>query len=141
MPTHRDELRLWLNLYLPSVKLVKKVRVGSKLRRVYDQARTPFERVLASGQADSRRVRQLTELRASLDPFALGKSIDRKLERIYGMANRRLSPKATPVQPGTPRGAAKNGQPQGRENDTRCANLESAAHFPYFHGPGDGLHP
>ena len=31
---YRHELRLWMNLYLPSVKLVKKVRVGSKLRRV-----------------------------------------------------------------------------------------------------------
>jgi hypothetical protein len=37
----------WLNLYLPSVKLVKKVRVGSKLRRVYDAAKTPLEPVLA----------------------------------------------------------------------------------------------
>ncbi len=39
------ELRLWLNLFLPSVKLLKKVRVGSKVRRVYDAARTPFKRV------------------------------------------------------------------------------------------------
>ena len=31
---YRHELRLWLNLYLPSVKLVKKVRVGSQVRRV-----------------------------------------------------------------------------------------------------------
>jgi hypothetical protein len=30
-----------------------------------------------------------------LDPFQLGKVIDQKLERIYDMANRRLSPKAT----------------------------------------------
>jgi hypothetical protein len=45
---YRRELRLWLNLYLPSVKLVKKVRVGSKLRRVYDAPKTPFERVVAS---------------------------------------------------------------------------------------------
>src|SRR5437867_8353897 len=49
---YRQELRLWLNLYLPSVKLLKKARVGSKLRRVYDAAQTPFERVLASAQAD-----------------------------------------------------------------------------------------
>jgi transposase InsO family protein len=34
------ELRLWLNLFLPSVKLVKKVRVGSKVRRLYDGPRT-----------------------------------------------------------------------------------------------------
>ena len=33
---YRRELRLWLNLYLPSVKLLKKIHVGSKLRRVYD---------------------------------------------------------------------------------------------------------
>jgi hypothetical protein len=48
---YRHELRLWMNLYLPSVKLVKKVRVGSKLRRVYDAAQTPLERVVACGQA------------------------------------------------------------------------------------------
>jgi hypothetical protein len=47
---YRHELRLWLNLYLPSVKLVKKIRVGSKVRRVYDAAQTPLERVLACGQ-------------------------------------------------------------------------------------------
>ena len=28
---YRQELRLWLNLYLPLVKLLKKVRVGSKV--------------------------------------------------------------------------------------------------------------
>jgi transposase InsO family protein len=53
---YRHELRLWLNLYQPSVKLVKKTRVGSKLRRVYDAAQTPCERVLASGQADPAQV-------------------------------------------------------------------------------------
>ncbi len=31
---YRQELRWLLNLYLPSVKMVKKTRVGSKLRRV-----------------------------------------------------------------------------------------------------------
>jgi transposase InsO family protein len=91
---YRQELRWWMNLYLPSVKLVKKVRVGSKLRRVYSPAQTPWERVLASGQADGRRVAELKKLRSTLDPFALAQSIDRKLESIYALANRRLSPKA-----------------------------------------------
>ena len=31
---YRHERRLWMNLFLPSVKLVRKTRVGSKLRRV-----------------------------------------------------------------------------------------------------------
>ena len=103
---YRHELRLWLNLYLPSVKLVKKTRVGSKLRRVYDHAQTPLQRVFASGQAEATRVAELKKLRQSLDPFQLGKQIDQKLERIYAMANRRLSPKAalpTSEKPRAPR--------------------------------------
>ena len=92
---YRHELRLWMNLYLPSVKLVKKVRVGSKVRRVYDAAQTPLQRVLAGAQAKPERVAELKKLRQSLDPFQLGKLIDQKLQRIYDMANRRLSPKAT----------------------------------------------
>ena len=100
---YRQELRLWLNLYLPSVKLVKKTRVGSKLRRVYDPAQTPMQRVLASGHADAGRVAELKKLRLSLDPFQLSKQIDQKLERIYGMANRRLSPKAAPPKDQEPR--------------------------------------
>jgi hypothetical protein len=92
---YRHELRLWLNLYLPSVKLVKKVRVGSKVRRVYDAAQTPLERVLAGGQFKKDQAAELRKLHLSLDPFQLGKVIDQKLERIYERANRRLSPKAT----------------------------------------------
>ena len=90
---YRNELRLWLNLYQPSVKLVKKTRVGSKLRRVYDAPQTPLERVASSPQGDSARVAELQDLRKSLDPFRLAKVIDQKLERIYKLANRRLTPK------------------------------------------------
>ena len=92
---YRQELGLWMNLYLASVKLVKKVCVGSKLRRVYDAAQTPLERVEACGHARKEQVAELKKLRQSLDPFQLGKVIDHKLERIYDMANRRLGPKAS----------------------------------------------
>jgi transposase InsO family protein len=94
---YSDELRLWLNLYLPSVKLQKKVRVGSKVRRVYDAAQTPLERVLVSATSHPKRVAELKKLRSALDPFELGKVIEGKLDRIYETANRRLSPK--PSQP------------------------------------------
>src|SRR5882724_5267199 len=40
---YAHELRLFQNLFLPSVKLVRKERVGSRLRRRYDAPRTPFE--------------------------------------------------------------------------------------------------
>src|SRR5439155_18609440 len=52
---YRHELRLWLNLFQPSAKLLKKVRVGSKLRRRYDVPRTPLDRLVASEGNDSDR--------------------------------------------------------------------------------------
>jgi hypothetical protein len=91
---YRNELRLWMNLFLPSVKLVKKVRVGSKVRRRYEPPRTPFERVQGCAQADPQKVAQLEQLRKRLDPFQLSRAIERKLERLSRLANRRLSPKA-----------------------------------------------
>jgi len=87
------ELRLWMNLFLPSVKLQRKLRVGSKLRRRYGPAQTPLDRVLASEVFDRERVAELQALRERLDPFELSRTIDRKLEQIHALAERRLSPK------------------------------------------------
>jgi hypothetical protein len=49
--------------------------------------------VAASWQANCVRVAELKNRMKSLNPFALAKAIDQKLERIYKLANRRLSPK------------------------------------------------
>ncbi len=147
---YRHELRLWMNLYLPSVKLMKKVRVGSKVRRVYDAAQTPLERVLAGAQAQPERVAELKKLRQSLDPFQLGKLIDQKLQRIYDLANRRLSPKVTTENRGE---QAKETTPPGRRNgcgkaapwkspktdfSTELGNRAKNARFPLSHSRGDG---
>src|SRR6516165_7833169 len=84
---YRHELRRWMNVFQPSVKLMRKVRVGARLRRVYDAARTPLARVRACPQADRVQVARLEELRKSLDPFQLARTIERKLERVYCLAN------------------------------------------------------
>ena len=100
---YRHELRLFQNLFLPSVKLLGKVRVGARVRRRYDTPRTPLERVLACPDADPQRTAALRRQRAGLDPFALAQAIERKLERIYALANPRHSPPpsvlTTPTQP------------------------------------------
>jgi hypothetical protein len=92
---YRQELRLFQNLFLPSVKLVRKVRVGARIRRVYDRPQTPFERVCTCPEADPRQVTRLTALRAQHDPFALAEAIDRKLDHLTALAQQRPSP----VQP------------------------------------------
>jgi hypothetical protein len=95
---YRHELRLFQNLFLPSVKLVKKLRVGSRVRRVYDAPQTALERVLASPAADPRKVAPLVALRDRLDPFALAHTIDQKLEGLYALA---AHPRPTPHPPAT----------------------------------------
>lgn len=125
-----QELRLWMNRYLPSVKFVKKVRVGSKVRRVYDGPRTPFERVRECAQAHAEKVAQLEQLRKRLDPFQLSRSTERKLERISRLANRRLSPNAKPE---TVPGLAATGRGNGRGKDATLGNPARPAGFPLSH--------
>ena len=127
------ELRLRLNLFLPSVKLLKKVRVGSKVRRVYDGPRTSFERVRACGQADREHVARLEDLRKRIDPFQLARTIERKLEGIYQLANRRLSPKE--VQETASSRSVRRGN--GCAKAARSASLEITNRFPLSHSHGD----
>ena len=100
---YRHELRLMMNLFQPSVKLVRKTRVGARLHRTYDRPQTPLDRLLASGSGNAQPLLALQRLRARLDPFALATTIERKLQRIYQLANRRHSPRVgsytTPVSP------------------------------------------
>ena len=86
---YRHELRLMMNLFQPSVKLVRKVRVGSRLTRVYDTPQTPPDRLRATQDFDREEVKRLLQRRASTDPFVLARTIERKLERIAALARRR----------------------------------------------------
>ena len=94
---YRHELRLFQNLFLPSVKLLRKERVGSRVRRRYDAPRTPLERVLACPEVRPDVAAQLRRQRDGLDPFALAQAIDQQLDRIYALANPRHSAPAAPV--------------------------------------------
>ena len=94
---YRQELRLLQNLFLPSVKLLRKERVGARVRRRYDAPRPPLERVQACPDADRAKVAALTALRDRLDPFVLARTIDHKLERLYALANHRQSPEPVPA--------------------------------------------
>jgi hypothetical protein len=86
---YRHELRLFQNLFLPSVKLVQKIRVGSRVRRIYARPQTPLERVLACPEADPVKVAHLKALRERLDPFALAQAIDQQLTQLYALAHQR----------------------------------------------------
>jgi len=88
---YRHELRLFQNLFLPSVKLLRKERVGSRVRRRYEAPRTPLDRVLACPEIRPAVAAQLRRQRDGLDPFALAQAIDQQLDRIYALATPRPS--------------------------------------------------
>lgn len=79
---YRNELRLYINFFQPSQKLVKKERVGSKIKRVYDIAKTPYQRVLESGDIPGVVKRKLKAQYKQLNVFDLKRTIDRKLKLI-----------------------------------------------------------
>ena len=83
------DLRLFQNLWLPSVTLVKKTRVGSRLRRQDGPPQTPFDRVRVCPDADPSKVVELARIHATLDPFVLAGRIDQQLRRLYELAHHR----------------------------------------------------
>jgi len=85
---YRHQLRLFQNLFLPSLKLLRKVRVGSRLKRLYTPPQTPLQRLLTCPQAYPEKVAALEKLRVSLDPFVLSQTIQKELEVIYQRASR-----------------------------------------------------
>ncbi|HEY6308407.1 MAG TPA: integrase [Candidatus Angelobacter sp.] len=84
---YRQELRRFQNLFLPSVKLASKKRVGSRLRRRYEAPQTPLQRLEVSGKADPVRLAELQRERARLDPFELSATIEAKLKRIFALSS------------------------------------------------------
>ena len=83
------DLRLLQNLFLPTVQLVTKERVGARVRRHYDRPHTPLERVRQSTGAHRGRVAALVTLQQTIDPFVLAQRIDHALAAIYHLANHR----------------------------------------------------
>ena len=92
---------------------------------------------MASASAHPDQIAALKKLRASLDPFQLGKVIERKIEGIYEMANPRNSPQA--MQKNRQRSGPKaemNPRP-GCGKEAHKASLEIAPRFPLSHSHDD----
>lgn len=85
--------RLMMNLFQPSVKLVRKVRKGSRLTRQYDAPQTPLDRLPHAQCGDLQKLAALVKQRQVTDPFALAATIERKIEKIWELANLKQGPR------------------------------------------------
>jgi IS30 family transposase len=76
-------LRLYINFFQPVLKLMAKEQVDGKTVKKYDQAATPYRRVLALEQLPIETKVHLTNLYISLNPVALRACIDTKVARLW----------------------------------------------------------
>lgn len=80
---YRNELGLYKNFFQPQNKLILKERVGGKIHRVYDRAKTPFKRLLESPDISEEKKQELKSIYQSLNPAHLNRQIDKKLDILY----------------------------------------------------------
>jgi len=78
----RGPLDQLFNWFLPTMKLEKKERVGSKVLRRYGPTRTPLERVLACAEVGTEAKARLRADKAAQNPFALRREVDRQFRVI-----------------------------------------------------------
>ena len=108
-------LRLYTNYFLPTMKLVSKQRIGSQVKKIYDQPTTPYKRVLASPYVRNSDKSRIRKMYSTLNPAELKRNITSVQEKLLRIAvireqqrhNKQAgrSPKAARtigrVQPGT----------------------------------------
>jgi hypothetical protein len=74
--------RLYFNHFLPVTKLVRTERHGSRLKKIYDQPKTPYPRVLDSPQVSEVLKAKLRREHARLDVVLLKRQLDELLAAL-----------------------------------------------------------
>jgi hypothetical protein len=78
-----DDLRLYINFFQPSFKLIAKERIGNKTVKRYDTAKTPYQRVLERKDISLDAKARLVNLYLQLNPAELRRSIDLKTAKLW----------------------------------------------------------
>ncbi|MHB8426057.1 MAG: integrase catalytic domain-containing protein [Gammaproteobacteria bacterium] len=76
-------VRLYVNGFQPSMKLRTKHRTGTHVRRTYDLAQTPLQRLLASGVVPAAGADRLATIFAALDPVLLLRQMETLQDALW----------------------------------------------------------
>jgi hypothetical protein len=86
-------LRLYVNFFLPVMKLIQKTRVGSKVRKKYDGPQTPYQRVLVSTFVPEINKEEIRQQYANLNPAMLRRHIAKLQNKLFQLSeNKRNHP-------------------------------------------------
>jgi hypothetical protein len=78
-----DDLRLYINFFQPSCKLIAKERIDNKTIKRYDPAKTPYQRVLERKDISFETKVRLAHLYVQLNPAELRRRIDQKIAKLW----------------------------------------------------------
>lgn len=73
------------NFFQPVMKLREKVRVGGKVRRLYDEPKTPFQRLVESGRLKPKQRAQLESRYAALNPAQLRRDLEALRDQLFDL--------------------------------------------------------
>jgi hypothetical protein len=82
-------MRLYMNFFQPTMKLIAKTRHGAKVHKVYDIAQTPYQRLLKLGMLSQSKQTELAAVYHGLNPVVLLKQINDNLEKLWKLADHR----------------------------------------------------
>jgi hypothetical protein len=85
-------VRLYVNCFQPSLKLQAKRREGSRVRKTYDVAQTPLQRLLAIGDLPTATGEHLTRVASALDPVRLLEQLRALQDALWRHAVHRTGP-------------------------------------------------
>ena len=93
-----DDWRLLMNYFQPVRKLIGKERVGTKVRKCYDRAETPYQRVLASPDVNKETKERLQDVYLSLHPVKIRHWMEENLRKLWGAMSNLNSEAMAPVR-------------------------------------------
>jgi hypothetical protein len=76
-------LSLYTNFFQPNMRLVEKVRNGSKVKKIYDEPKTPYRRLLESPDVHQTIKDNLTATYNTLNPAELKRRISKLQDRLF----------------------------------------------------------
>ena len=91
------DLRLYVNYFLPSVKLRAKQRVGPKVTKRYDTPATPYQRLLALGALDERTLVRLEAEYLALNPAELRRRLTDNEKKLMRMCSLKMDSRGREV--------------------------------------------
>jgi len=78
-----DDLRLYVNFFQPSFKLIAKQRIGNRTIKQYDVPKTPYQRVLERQDISLQAKARLMAVDVQLNPAELRRQIDLKIAKLW----------------------------------------------------------